>query len=183
MLFIVNARVDTSPTLANSLLLDQPQEFPLSLSPAACTWGAISAPTGENMPWPTGLQLFRLRSPQTHAPLPSEANSTGSQSLEEVAWPSWQPWLPYLSPPGAPPLAHGLGPHVSPLGLSTPAAAMVQQGQTPAPHSPALPGRGPTKPCPPAGPRPSLCVSPTPGRCLMARSGSAPVPPICPAPG
>ena len=39
--------------------------------------------------------------------------------------------------------AYSLGPHVSPLGPSVSAPATPQQGRSPAPHSPALPGHGP----------------------------------------
>lgn len=44
------------------------------------------------------------------------------------------------------PSAHGPGPHVSPLGPSTPApvVSMPQQGRSSTPHSPALPGHGAT---------------------------------------
>lgn len=54
-----------------------------------------------------------------------------------------RPYLPWLGPWGCPYLAHSPGPHFIPLGPSVPAPVMPQQCWASAPHSPALPGRGP----------------------------------------
>jgi len=58
------------------------------------------------------------------------------------------PALLALTPsPGVSPLpANGPGSHFSPPGPSTPALVMLQQGQSPALHSPALPSHGPHAP-------------------------------------
>lgn len=83
------------------------------------------------------------------------------------------PWLSLTPPWGSP---HSPAPHFWPLGPSAPAPAVLQQSRSPAHHSPTLPSHG----SPSA--RPTSGVSPSPGRCLTLRTGTAPVPPSCPAP-
>lgn len=99
------------------------------------------------------------------------------------SWGHWRTWLSLSTLLGLPKPAHGPGPHVSPWDLSALALARPQQGQSPAPHSSALPGhmsrwnRTIHRPMS----QPGLSLSPQ--RCLMPGTRAAPMPPGCPAPG
>lgn len=77
---------------------------------------------------------------------------------------------------GMAPPTHRSGPHVSPPGSPALVPAMPQQGWSPAPHSPVLPGHGPCGAAPTHAPTSRPVLIPSQWRCPMPGAGAAPVP-------